>query len=104
MIAFCITGVISLYMSKNLICFNNHSFIVLFSNIAISIFGGLVTDTESFAYFMLNHKGFYIICLFILLLPNALKRNMHELKMNSYLLFFGVIFLIATFIYKSALI
>ena len=38
--------------------------------------------------------------LFVIMIPNITKRNIHELKVSSYLLFIGVLFLLITFLYK----
>jgi hypothetical protein len=74
--------------------------IVLFAKIALSLFSQPDAKSASLFYSLLNHKAFYIGVLYILLLPNVMKKNVQELKIASYLLFVGVFALISVFIFK----
>lgn len=80
LLTFCIFGVMNLYM-------------ILFARLSISLFGNEI-DTGS----ILNSKPFYLILLSIIQLPIVLKKNIHELRIASYMLFVGVFSLLALLI------
>ena len=72
LLTFCIFGVMNLYM-------------ILFSRLVITLFGDPLQPGAIW-----NSKPFYLICLCIVQLPIVLKKNIHELKIASYMLFIGV--------------
>ena len=49
---------------------------------------------------LLSSKVFYIALLYVLLIPNILKKNIMELKLMSYLLIFGVVSMLSIFMAK----
>jgi amino acid permease len=86
LITFAIFGILSLYM-------------ILFSRIAISIFGGssaqALNDVDaSYNQSILDSKYFYIVLLGLFQLPIVLRKRLQELKFTSYILFGGVIALL----------
>jgi amino acid permease len=76
LLVFAVFGIMALYM-------------ILFSEIAISLIGGSA-EKDSF----LCHKAFYVISLSALLSPILVRKRIQELKVSTYVLFFGVICLI----------
>jgi uncharacterized protein involved in response to NO len=50
---------------------------------------------------LLVSKAFYVGLLFIVLLPNVIKKNVKELKIASYLLLLGVVSMLGIFVVKS---
>lgn len=72
LLTFCIFGVMNLYM-------------ILFSRVVIALFGDPTNPSS-----ILNYKPFYLVLLCIIQLPIVLKKNIHELKIASYMLFVGV--------------
>lgn len=79
---------------------------LLFGKICVSFaenyFGNVYEDdgVKDFAETVFTSKAFYILLLFIFLMPNILKKNITELKLTSYLLIFGVVSMLATFLAK----
>lgn len=73
MVALIIFGIMILYL-------------IFFSRICISLFGG--------------KKWIWVIVTTVLLMPFMLKRQINEMKCNSKILFFGILFLIFTFVVK----
>ena len=76
LLVFAVFGIMALYM-------------ILFSEIAISLVGS-TQDGDSF----LCHKAFYVIALCLLISPILVRKRIQELKVSTYVLFFGVICLI----------
>ena len=76
LIAIAIFGILTLYM-------------ILFSRIAISIFGN---DEDEGGFF--NSKMFYVIILGLVQLPIITRRRLQELKFTTYALVGGVVFLL----------
>ena len=76
LLTFCIFEVMNLYM-------------ILFSQVAVTLFGDPTNPSS-----LLNYKPFYLVLLCIIQLPIVLKKNIHEIKIASYMLFIGVFSLI----------
>lgn len=76
LIVFAIFGILALYM-------------ILFSEIAISLFA-----TEAGEDSFLQHKTFYVCVLSLLISPIIILKKIQELKISTYVLFFGVLCLI----------
>ena len=75
-IAFCIFGVVTLYS-------------ILFATISMTLFSS-VDNPDS----IWNSKMTYVILLTLAQLPHVNRKNMHEMKLGSYLLFTGIISLL----------
>lgn len=73
LLVFAVFGILALYM-------------ILFSEIAISLIG-----TSYAADHFLNHKTFYVCVLSILISPIITRKRIQELKLSTYILFFGVL-------------
>lgn len=77
---------------------------LLFSKICVSFalnaFGDQAINGSFFEQ-AITSKFFYIITLYIILLPNVLKKNIKELKFTSILLILGVISMLAVFFAKA---
>lgn len=76
LIVFAIFGIMALYM-------------ILFSEIAISLIGSGNDDT------FLNKKLFYVCLLSLSIAPIIVRKRIQELKISTYVLFIGVICLIS---------
>ena len=76
LIVFAVFGILALYM-------------ILFSEIAISLIGGSFEDDH-----FLNHKTFYVLVLSVLISPIIVRKRIADLKFSTYVLFFGVLCLI----------
>jgi len=76
---------------------------LLFSKIAASLFTHRypapqsisLTDYSSYFNYIISSKTTYCLLLYMLLLPTVLKKNLRDLRIQSYLLFAGVGALIA---------
>lgn len=75
LLVFAIFGIMALYM-------------ILFSEIAISLLGSATGDT------FLDYKSFYVITLGCLIAPIVTRKKIAELKLTTYVLFFGVLSLV----------
>ena len=78
LLVFCIFGIMALYMT-------------LFSMIFISLLGSGNDVAES----ILDYESFYIISLAVLIAPIVTRKKIASLKITTYILFFGVISLVA---------
>ena len=76
LLVFAVLGIVSLYM-------------ILFSEIAISLICNSQEEDS-----ILCHKTFYVVTLSILISPIVIRKRIQELRMSTYVLFFGVICLI----------
>lgn len=72
-------------------------YITLFGKICMSFADKIEADEKSFFITMIKSKLFYCLFLYFLLLPNILKKRIHELKFTSVLLFGGVISMVLIF-------
>lgn len=79
LLVFAVFGIMALYM-------------ILFSEIAISLIG-TSEDGPGQDHF-LSHKTFYVCSLSVLIAPIVVRKRIQELKLSTYVLFFGVICLI----------
>mmetsp|Transcript_3880 Transcript_3880/g.2608 ORF Transcript_3880/g.2608 Transcript_3880/m.2608 type:complete len:229 (+) Transcript_3880:624-1310(+) len=82
LLALCILGVITLYM-------------ILFANICISL---AVTNPASTS--ILSSKAMYVLLLCGFMVPIFVKKRITDLKAATYLLFAGVISLLAVFVFR----
>ena len=71
-------------------------FTLLFSRISVSLAQSI--PREFFLHQVLSLKATYCLLLYVLLFPNILKKEIKELRMNTYLLFGGVISLVLSFL------
>ncbi|CDW85330.1 UNKNOWN [Stylonychia lemnae] len=77
---------------------------LLFSNICVSFSKSVFGDTSNSDYlieYIVTTKVFYIVALYIILLPFVMKRSFKELKLTSILLIFGVISMLVIFFAKA---
>ena len=79
LLAFCIFGILALYMT-------------LFSQIFISLLGS--DDSNESSSSLLDFKSFYVVTLACLIAPIVTRKKIAELKITTYILFFGVISLV----------
>ena len=77
LLVFAVFGILALYM-------------ILFSEIAISLIGSSQSDDH-----ILKKKAFYVTCLCVLISPIIVRKKIQELRFSTYVLFVGVISLIA---------
>ena len=77
LLVFAVFGIMALYM-------------ILFSEIAISLIGNEDEDPTHF----LSNKAFYVCSLSVLIAPIIVRKRIQELKLSTYVLFFGVICLV----------
>ena len=75
-IAFCILGVLTIYF-------------ILFSTILLSLFAGQNIGS------WWDKKSTYVILLSVVLLSQLANKNMHEIKCVTYLLFIGMMSMLA---------
>lgn len=76
LLVFAVFGIMALYM-------------ILFSEIAIS----LIASGYDSGHF-LSQKAFYVICLCALISPIIVRKKIQEMKISTYVLFFGVLSLV----------
>lgn len=81
-IAFCIFGVVTLYS-------------ILFATIALILF-----TNENNPDSLFNKKSTYVILLSMAQLPHVTRKSMHELKIGTYMLFFGILCLLCLLQFK----
>ena len=77
LLVFAVFGIMALYM-------------ILFSEIAISLIGSDDGTSEGQDHF-LSKKTFYVCSLSLLIAPIIVRKRIQELKLSTYVLFFGVI-------------
>ena len=65
-------------------------YMILFSEIAISLIGSDDGTSEGQDHF-LSKKTFYVCSLSLLIAPIIVRKRIQELKLSTYVLFFGVI-------------
>jgi len=73
LVVFAVFGILALYM-------------ILFSDIAISLVGSSYPEDHLF-----SGKAFYVCSLCLLISPIVIRKTIQELKLSTYILFFGII-------------
>ena len=81
LLVFAVFGIMALYM-------------ILFSEIAISLLGDTVATENPEDEHFLSKKTFYVCSLSLLIAPIIVRKRIQELKLSTYVLFFGVICLV----------
>ncbi len=76
---------------------------LLFSKICVSFAHSALANRQDAFSALLTAKAFYIVILYVIMLPNIVKKNIKELKFTSVLLFFVVISMLSIFIGKSVM-
>ena len=78
LLVFAVFGIMALYM-------------ILFSEIAISLIASNEPLEEGQEEHFLSKKTFYVCTLSLLIAPIIVRKRIQELKLSTYVLFFGVI-------------